>query len=80
MALSLDDIKDNYDRYRQHFAERDSRMEAVLPGLGGAALLTHTRPRRTRRVRFFAANLCQHRARGVGSWARGVLVAPAPRA
>ena len=30
MALSLDDIKDNYDRYRQQFAERDSRMEAVL--------------------------------------------------
>ena len=30
MALSLDDIKDNYDRYRQQFAERDSRMESVL--------------------------------------------------
>jgi len=30
VALSLDDIKDNYDRYRQQFAERDSRMESVL--------------------------------------------------
>ena len=30
MAISLDEIKDNYDRYRQQFAERDSRMEAVL--------------------------------------------------
>ena len=30
MALSLDDIKTNYDRYKQVFSERDTRMEQVL--------------------------------------------------
>jgi hypothetical protein len=30
VALSLDDIKTNYDRYKQVFSERDTRMEQVL--------------------------------------------------
>ena len=30
MALSLDDIKTNYERYKQVFSERDTRMEQVL--------------------------------------------------
>lgn len=30
MALSLEEIKDNYDRYKQAYADRDSRMEQVL--------------------------------------------------
>ena len=30
MALSLDDIKTNYDRYKQVFSERDTRMEQAL--------------------------------------------------
>ena len=30
MPLSLDEIKDNYDRYRQMYSDRDTRMEQVL--------------------------------------------------
>jgi len=30
VALSLDDIKTNYERYKQVFSERDTRMEQVL--------------------------------------------------
>jgi hypothetical protein len=30
VPLSLDEIKDNYDRYRQMYSDRDTRMEQVL--------------------------------------------------
>ena len=30
VPLSLEEIKDNYDRYRQLYSDRDTRMEQVL--------------------------------------------------
>ncbi len=30
VPLSLDEIKDNYERYRQLYSDRDTRMEQVL--------------------------------------------------